>query len=107
MYQNDAISHAVEPGEALKVHHSIQTPKKETFHPEILKKSNHILRNSKNADIGILMYGIPDITIPRLRFYEFGKVPFFGHNICGVIDLKVEIQWENQSAWFEMVPLNE
>ncbi len=28
----------------------LQTPKKETFHPEILKKSNHILRNCKNAD---------------------------------------------------------
>ncbi len=50
----------------------LQTPKKETFHPEILKKSNQILRNCKTADIGILMYGIPDLTIPRLRFYEFG-----------------------------------
>ncbi len=54
----------------------IQTPKKETFHPEILKKSNHILRNCKNADIGILTYGIPDITIPRLRFYGFEKFLF-------------------------------
>ncbi len=34
--------------------------KKETFHAEILKKSNHIFRNCKVADIGNLMYGIPD-----------------------------------------------
>ncbi len=26
--------------------------KLKSFHPEILKKSNHILRNCKNADIG-------------------------------------------------------
>ena len=30
----------------------VQTSKLKTFHPEILKKSNHILRNCKNADIG-------------------------------------------------------
>ncbi len=45
--------------------HLVQTPKKETFHPEILKKSNHILRNCKNADIGILLqlFYIPEFGI--------------------------------------------
>ncbi len=38
---------------------------KETFHPEIL-------RNCKNGDIGNVMYPIPDLTIPRMSFYEFG-----------------------------------
>ena len=41
------------------------------------KKLNHIFRNCKNADIGIQMYGIPDLTTPRLSFYDFGKF-FFG-----------------------------
>ncbi len=52
---------------------AIQTSNLKSFHPEILKESNHILRNYKNADIGNLMYGIPDITTPGLSFYEFGK----------------------------------
>ncbi len=54
----------------------IQTSNLKGFHPEILKKSNHILRNCENADIGNLMYGIPDLTIPRLSSYEFGKFLF-------------------------------
>ena len=47
-----------------------------SFRPEILKKSNHIRRNCKNADIENLMYGILDLTIPRLSFYEFEKFLF-------------------------------
>ncbi len=86
---------------------SVQTSNLKSFHPEILKKSNHILRICKNADIGNQMYGILDLTTPRLSFYEFGKFLFFAHNNCGVNDSKVEVQWKNHSAWFEMVPLNE
>ena len=53
------------------------------------------------------MYGILDLTIPRLSFCEFCEVSFFAHINCGVSDSKVEIQWKNQSVWFDMVPLNE
>ncbi len=46
------------------------------FPPQNLEKSNHIHRNCNNADIGNLMYGIPDLKIPRLSLYEFGKFLF-------------------------------
>ena len=51
----------------------LQTSNLKTFHPEMLKKSNHILRNCKNADIRNQIYGIPDLMTPRLSSYEFGK----------------------------------
>ncbi len=55
--------------------------KTETFHPEILKKSNHILRNCKNADIGNSMYGTPDPMVPVLhspsKETQNGKLCFF------------------------------
>ncbi len=50
---------------------NIQCANLKCFHPEILKKSNHILRNCKNADIGNLMYGIPDLTLSRLNITTF------------------------------------
>ncbi len=37
--------------------HNLQCANLEGFHPEILKKSNHILRNCKNADIGTFQVG--------------------------------------------------
>ncbi len=55
---------------------ALQTSNLKTFHPEILKKSNHILRNCKNADIGNQIFGIPDLMTPRLSFYDFGKFLF-------------------------------
>ncbi len=60
----------------IKISLALQTSNLKSFHPEISKKSNHILRNSKNADIGNLLYEIPDLKMPRLSFYEFGKFLF-------------------------------
>ncbi len=54
----------------------LQTSNLKSFHPEILEKSKHILRNCNNVDIENQMYGIPDLTTPRLSFYEFGKFLF-------------------------------
>ena len=43
---------------AIACYSNRQIPNIETFHPEILKILNHIVRNCKNADVGNLMYGI-------------------------------------------------
>ncbi len=64
------------PPDSLYYLAALQTSNLKSLHPTILKKSNHILRNYKNVDIGNFMYGIPDLTKPRLSFYEFRKFLF-------------------------------